>query len=112
MQTESKIQQSAIIFYRNNYCLKHHKPMHCIFSVPNEGKSKKETIQKMAIGMLPGASDVILLRKNEIVFIEFKTPTGTQSDKQKRFQSTVESLGFKYHLIRSLKQFKTEICEL
>jgi len=112
MKSEGKIQQSIVIFYKNNYCLKHHTPQFAIFSVPNESKSKRETLQKMNIGMMPGVSDLIVVRESEVIFVEIKTPTGTQSDNQKRFQLTVEALGFKYHLIRSLEQFKTEICEL
>lgn len=110
MFSEGKIQQTIVIFYKNNYCLNHHEPQHAIFSVPNESKSKQETLQKMAIGMMPGVSDLIIIRPGEVIFIEIKTRTGTQSVTQKKFQSIVELLGFKYHLIRSLEQFKIEIC--
>ena len=109
MKTESKIQQEIVIFYKNNYCLKHHSPQNLIFSVPNESKSKQETMQKMAIGMLSGVSDLIIVKESEVVFVEVKTPKGTQSDNQKRFQKIVESLGYRYLLVRSLEQFKSLI---
>lgn len=107
MKTESKIQQEIVLYYRNNYCLMHHEPQHIIFSVPNESKSKNETLNKMAIGMLSGVSDLIIMRPKETIFVEVKTEIGQQSDKQKRFQLIVENLGFRYLLVRSLEQFKS-----
>ena len=111
MQTESKIQQTCVIAYRNKYCLKHHNPAHVIFSVPNESKSKQETIKKMAIRMLSGVSDVIIVRPNEVLFVEFKTGKGRMSESQKRFQTRVEALGFKYYLIRTFKNLKMNYYE-
>jgi len=112
MQTESKIQQQIIMFYRNNFCLNHHKPQHLIFSVPNESKSKRETLQKKAIGMMSGVSDLIIVRPNDVIFVEVKTPTGTQSKTQIRFEKLVKALGFKYFLVRSLDDFKEKILYL
>ena len=109
MKTESAIQQSIVIFYKNNYCLNHHSPQHAIFSVPNEGRSKIETMQKKAIGMMSGVSDLIIVRPGEVIFVEVKTPTGAQSPSQKIFQSIVEALGFRYLLVRSLDDFKSKL---
>jgi len=107
--SEGKIQQSIVMWYKNNYCLNHHDPQNIIFSVPNESKSKKETLKKKAIGMMAGVSDLIIVRPGEVIFVEVKTPKGTQSKSQKVFQSLVEALGFRYLLVRSLDQFKSEI---
>lgn len=109
MKTESAIQQSIVKFYRNNYCLKHHSPRFLCFSVPNEGRSKQETIQKIAIGMMPGVSDLVIVSPGEVIFVEVKTPTGRQSPSQKEFQTTVEALGFRYILVRSLEDFKKQL---
>ena len=109
MKTESKIQQEIVIFYKNSYCLNHHTPQHAIFSVPNEGRSKIETLQKKAIGMMSGVSDLIILRPGEVIFVEVKTPIGSQSPSQKIFQSIVEALGFRYLLVRSLEDFKSQL---
>ena len=114
-KTENRIQAECYTFFNNNYCLKHHKPRCIFFSVPNEAIQNMSMVQIMkfkAGGLRSGVSDAIVVMEGKVIFVEIKTPTGTQSDKQKRFQLTVESLGFKYHLIRSLEQFKTEICEL
>ena len=109
MKSESRIQQEIVMWYRNNYCLKHHKPQHVIFSVPNETNSKRETLQKKAIGLMSGVSDLIVLKPNETVFVEVKNAKGVQSQSQKVFQKIVEALGFKYILIRSLDEFKKMI---
>lgn len=105
MKTESKIQQSIFLWYHNQYCLKGDK-RHIIFSVPNESKSKSETLQKKRMGLISGVSDMIVVRDNEVLFIEVKTSKGVQSERQKVFQKSVENLGFKYYLVRSLEDFK------
>jgi len=70
-----------------------------------EAKNKRNT------GMLTGVSDLIVLLPNQSLFIEVKTPTGVQSNTQKDFQDTVQKLGFKYYLIRTLEEFKQCIKE-
>jgi hypothetical protein len=109
MKTENKTQQEILMFYRNNFCLKHHNPRHIIFSVPNDSKDAKEQMRKIATGLMAGVSDLIILRQNEAIFVEVKTDIGRQSDKQKSFQEQVESLGFRYILVRSLEDFKKAI---
>ena len=106
MKSENKIQQEAFMWYSNNFCLKHHNPRHVIFSVPNEGSNAKEQIYKKALGMKSGVSDMIVLQPNRVIFIEFKDQTGKQSENQKEFQQIVTNLGFEYHLVRSLDEFK------
>ncbi len=105
-KTESKIQQEIVIWYRNNYCL---YDKNLIFSVPNESKSFKETLTKKSIGLLTGVSDLIIVNYKKVLFVEVKTPTGKQSDKQKRFQRAVTNLGFNYYIVRSLEEFQTII---
>lgn len=108
-KTEAKIQQEIIIYFRNNYCLKFNKPRYCIFSIPNEGEGKKEMMFKKSIGLLSGASDLIVLMPNRCIFVEVKTRIGRQSDNQKEFETRVKDLGFEYYLIRSLEDFKEAI---
>lgn len=100
-KTEAKIQQEIFMYLKNNYCLLHHDPKCVIFSVPNDSSSKEETMRKLATGMLPGASDMIFVRPNEVLFIEVKTDTGTQQPNQKEFKQSVEKLGFRYVVWRS-----------
>lgn len=109
--TEDNIQSQIYIWYHNNYCLPIHDPKHCIFSVPNGGtRNKKEAMTLKSTGVLSGVSDLIIVRPNEVLFIEVKTDIGVQSEKQIAFQNTVESLGFTYYLVRSLEDFKHLFC--
>jgi hypothetical protein len=106
--TESKLQQEIFNFYQNNYCLKFHNPRGMIFSIPNGGtRNKLEAITMKATGLLAGASDLIVILPNgKLSFIELKTDTGKQSDKQIDFENRVNALGFEYKIIRSLEEFK------
>jgi len=105
-KTESRIQQEIVKWFRNNYCLKFHKPRYIIFSVPNETKDVKELMYKKSFGLMSGVSDLIVIMENKIIFVEVKTEKGLQSKKQKEFQKRVEDLRFEYHIVRSLEQFK------
>jgi hypothetical protein len=105
-KTEAKIQQEIFIWYHNSFCLAVHVPRCSIFAVPNDSSSKEETMRKLATGMIAGVSDLIVLQPNKILFVEVKSDTGRQSDKQKDFENIVKSLGFEYHLVRSLDDFK------
>ena len=106
---ENKIQSSAVQWFTNNYCLKHHNPKCIIFSVPNEAIQKmawKQINTFKAMGLKSGVSDVIVLLEGKVLFVEFKTEKGAQSDNQKRFQEDVQALGFEYHICRSLEGFQ------
>lgn len=109
---EDRIQQEMVVWFRNNYCLNHHKPKCKIFSVPNEVHNYRKTERiieikkKKQIGMEQGASDFIVVIPNKVVFFETKTLTGTQSPAQIEWQKTVKLLGFDYHVVRTLEDFK------
>jgi hypothetical protein len=112
MKTEDKIQQEIVMWYRNTYCLKHHNPRNIIFSVPNDSKNAVEQMRKIATGLYAGVSDLIMIHFGQVYFIELKTDTGKQSEKQKDFQTIVENQGFKYFLVRDLKIFQKIIIEM
>jgi hypothetical protein len=106
LKAENYIQQEVVVSFTNRYCLKKHNPRCVIYSIPNESENSWETQKKLNIGLLPGASDLVLLLPGPLsLYMECKTPTGVQSDKQKEFQANIEALGFKYHLFRSEAQF-------
>lgn len=54
---------------------------------------------------MAGVSDLIIVQPNRVIFVEMKTETGRQSDKQKDFESMVSALGFEYYICRSLEEF-------
>lgn len=107
MKNENKIQQEIFMYYHNNFCLS--DSGNIIFSVPNEGKDAKEQAYKKSLGMISGVSDMILIRNNEVIFVEVKTETGKQSENQIKFQKKVELLGFRYIVVRNIEDFIEKI---
>jgi hypothetical protein len=107
---ESKIQQEVVMWFRNNYCLKHHSPRCVIYSVPNESEDAYETQKKINTGLMKGAADLIVLLPGGVTVLpETKTMTGYQSPAQKAFEIQATSLGHVYFVYKSLEQFKEMI---
>jgi hypothetical protein len=75
-----------------------------MFSVANESTYNNRKFKNT--GVLPGVSDTIVVLPDKIVFVEFKTSTGKQSEAQLEFQKRVIDLGHEYILIRNLDEFK------
>jgi len=99
--TEAKIQQNIVKWFRKNFYQKG-----IIFSVPIERSGYTQIASLLMTGLLPGTSDLIVVLKNKILFVEVKTKTGVQSIKQKKFEKNIESLSHAYYLVRSLDDFK------
>lgn len=105
--SEDILQAEVYKWFHNTYCTKLSEPKYCIFAVPNGGyRTSKEAMKLKATGVVAGVSDLIVLMENKTLFFELKTLTGKQSENQIEFQNTVEALGHKYYLVRSLEQFK------
>ena len=106
-RTEATIQQEIIVWFRNKYCLAFMDTPCVIFSVPNETAAGYLEMRKLKLtGLFSGVSDLIVVMPNRLLFVEVKTPVGRQSVKQKYFEKLVTNLGFNYHLVRSLEDFK------
>src|SRR5574344_386333 len=74
----------------------------CVFSVPNGGLRKAiDMVMLKREGLLTGASDVVIMLPHKVIFMEFKTDNGKQSQKQKDFQAVCGMLGHKYYLVWS-----------
>jgi len=102
--TESQIQQQIIIFENNTYSIKNES---LIFAVPNGGtRNILEAKLLKSTGVMPGVSDLILMVKNKIYFIELKAEKGIQSDLQKKFENKITNLGFEYLIFRSVNEYK------
>ncbi len=54
------------------------------------------------LGAYPGLPDRIAIKNGHVVFIEFKSPKGRQSDHQKRFQARLEGHNGRYLLVSSI----------
>ena len=77
----------------------------------NNSENRIKGSFNMAIGVVPGVSDMEYMTNGRVVFIEWKTPTGTQSEAQKKFQTQVEAQGFEYVIFRSVEQAKNFVDE-
>ena len=87
-----------------------------LFAVPNGGRRDDVTGAKLkAEGVIPGVSDLILLRSNNrygALLIEMKTGNGRQSDSQRWWQSVItKNDEYKYVVCRSLDDFMREVTD-
>jgi len=106
MQTEDRIQQDIFIHINNTYCLEHHPCRGIVFHVPNQRTSPTERIKLKAMGVLAGVSDLIFIYKGKHLYLEVKTPSGTQSRDQIDFEGRIQSNGFSYYVVRSVEDVK------
>jgi len=53
----------------------------------------------------PGASDLVIVYPDKVLWAEIKTHKGTLSGKQKEFRDEVEEIGYEYQVFRSLDEF-------
>ena len=114
---EAHIQADCVLWLWNTYP----ETRGLYFCVNNENsrskyESRKQQLrsgaQRKALGIVPGVSDTILMipRKGyHALCIEFKTPTGRQSESQKLFQERLERMTYRYEIVRSLEDFITVI---
>ena len=97
-KTEHIIQKSIVRWFKREF------PEYIIFSTNNEACYNNNYY--LESGVLLGVSDLVVVLPNKIIFVELKTNKGIQSKTQKQFQSKIISLGYEYHVIRSLEDFK------
>lgn len=97
---ESSIQKQLVTWFRYHY------PQYIIAAIPNGGfRNAREAKYMKEEGVLAGFSDLIMIAKGSVLFVEVKTPEGMQSEKQKIFQAKIDNLGFRYCICHSLKEF-------
>ena len=101
---ESNIQQNCFIWFHNNFTRLN---LGVMFSVANESTYNNRKFKNT--GVLPGVSDTIVVLPDKVIFVEFKTSTGKQSEAQINFENKVTELGHEYILIRNLDEFKRYI---
>lgn len=102
--TEDKLQQEMVIAFTNKFCLKHHEPRSIIFSVPNGGfREAREAAKLKLTGLLSGVSDLIIIHRGEVYFIEVKLPDKDQQPNQIDFENRVKAHGFKYFVVFSVE---------
>lgn len=94
---EADLQKECVNWLRENgfFCL----------SVPNEAAYRRVNYFK-DLGLLKGASDLIIIGLEQVIFVEFKSETGRLSKEQIAFKMKVESLGHTYLVIRYISDLK------
>lgn len=117
---EANLQRECVTWFRSVY------PKYALnlFHPNNEpffggsGKTKEQQARSgylaKTIGVTSGVADLILLLPNTRyhgLCIELKTEKGKQRDTQKTWQDAVESVGYRYVIIRNIFEFKREIVE-
>lgn len=60
----------------------------------------------------PGGADLIGVYRGRFIAIEIKTPRGTQTDEQRRFQRLVELRGGIYVVLRSVAEARSWVATL
>lgn len=87
---------------------------------------KRLLFKLIGTGLYPGVGDLCVIHTyycpcvhqwtnpylTVTIFIEVKTPIGTQSPKQKSFEEHCRSMGIPYHVVRSLDEFKAIVGNL
>lgn len=99
---EFKIQAACAQWLWN----KHPETRRCFILIENNSDNAIQALQKRAIGMVRGAADTFFYWKGNLYFLEFKTPSGRQSDYQKEFEIKANEHSSGYYIIRSFNQFK------
>jgi hypothetical protein len=78
----------------------------------NNPRSRSNGYFLKGIGLTAGVADMTYLSPKGAVFLEFKTPKGKQSLSQKWWQERVESVGYRYVVIRSIEEFQNLLNKL
>ena len=106
---EERLQVSCVSWFDYQYP----QYMQLLFAVPNGGsRNKIEAANLKKQGVRAGVSDLVFLYQctdYPFLCIEFKALKGRQSDEQKEFKKSVESVNGLYVIIRTFDEFKINI---
>ena len=115
---EDQLQQACILWWHNYGAVQSsslrgltleqgRKRLHCN---NNNSVNRVAGNRAKAMGVQPGVADLeFMMAGGLICFIELKRPGGTQSKEQKVFELMCDFMGYEYHLVFTLEQFKTII---
>lgn len=108
---EDTLQKSCVEWFD----LQHRIWSWALFHVPNGGqRNAKEAAKFKAMGVRPGVPDLMLILPRHgyhYLALELKVGKNTQTDRQRAYQTYIETTGGKYAVIRSLDQFIETINE-
>ena len=102
---EDRIQAEIVRYLRSRGIFCH--------SCPNEGAGRGgaiRTAQLVTMGLFPGVGDLVVWWNTaggvRIGYLEVKTATGRQSDRQRHFQDMCENHGIPYAVVRSVEDVR------
>lgn len=79
-------------------------------SIPNDSQrppSQAATLK--AMGLRPGAADLLIVHEGKAYFAEVKAPDGALSDAQRLFEADAAKAGAPYAVVRSLDEFRAAL---
>lgn len=69
-------------------------------------KNEYSTAKDISLGVVPGAADLMLTKGDgNFIWVEVKTPKGTQSERQINFEKNHVGIGNDYFIVRSVEDF-------
>ncbi len=81
-------------------------------SIPNESRrSARQGAQLKAMGMLPGAADLMFVAGGRVAFVELKVPGRYQTRTQKAFEAECKHHGVPYIVARSLAEVEALLAD-
>jgi len=109
LKNEDRIQAECSTWFWNYYP----SQRRMLFHVNNKAKNQIEGAKFKAMGVVKGVSDLCLICPNGgMVWIEMKTPKGSQKKEQKDFQAKVEARGHWYVIKRTFEEFQALIIQI
>lgn len=75
----------------------------------NEEPSALRRMLNAAMGARAGFSDLLIVGRGQLLFMELKTAKGRQEPSQVEFQRDVEALGWPYVIVRSVDEAITAV---
>jgi len=104
--TESQMQEAMAKWFWNTIGEPYRR---MLYHVNNNSTGGVRGAQNKSLGVVPGVSDFTFVSFGEVIFIENKLPSGTQSPEQIDFMNKVLERGHRYVLCYSLEGFKNFI---
>lgn len=111
-ETEDNIQNEIVVWFRKKHQHKNARLFAIIYAIPNGGSRKGfEAMNMRFTGTLAGVTDLHIVHSGGVEFVEVKTDKGGLLPSQLRFKEmlSLAGLGHKWHMVRSLEEFK-EVC--
>jgi len=77
-----------------------------VFAINNNSQNGIKGAMNKSMGVVAGVADMCYLKpEGKVVWIEWKTEIGKQSNEQKEFEKVCRQLGHEYVIVRSEDEF-------